>query len=257
LLLTLIIVLCTSHPAVVLSYNITKPEGIQSNLGLVNLVRWLTTGTGPLTTNVPEVSAFVKSKLASASDPYDIQMLAAPAFFQDNGFRKFPGDGFSIGGYVLQPVNSGSVELASNDPLARPIVKTNYFKTKKNEETGVEESRDLNLLVEIVKMSRIAVKHSAFKDLVDYEVVPGPHVQTDEEIKQFIKDTCVSLHHLVGTCKMGTDAMSVLDGELRVRGGVSKLRVADASAIPVNLRANSNAATLMIAERASEFILQA
>lgn len=179
----LFFVIMCSHPAVVLSYNITKPEGLQS-AGLFSLVRWMAFGTGPLVSNVPEVSAFVQTKHCAQDDPYDVQMLAAPAFFQDNGFKKFPGDGFSIGGYVLQPQSKGSVELGSADPLEKPIVKTNYFSVE----------RDLDLLVDIVKKSRKAVQHPIFKDLVQSEVVPGDKVQSDDDIKKFIKETCVSLH---------------------------------------------------------------
>lgn len=144
---------------------------------------------------------------------------------------------------VVRPMARGTIRLASNNPLDYPLVNPNYL--------GV--AADLERMVQGVKLARQIFATDAFSAWVETELMPGPDVKTDDDIREFVKSRADSYHHQAGSCKMGTDAMAVLDPQCRVYG-VEGLRVADASAMPVVPSGNCHAGIMMIAERVADWI---
>lgn len=148
---------------------------------------------------------------------------------------------------VVRPTARGWIRLASSDPLEKPLINTNYLGTQS----------DLNRLVQAVKLSRDIFNTKAFSEwTTGKELLPGPDVKTDDDLRAFVRRRAESYHHQAGSCKMGTDAMAVVDPHLRVYG-VEGLRVADASVFPVVPSGNCHAAILMIGEKVSDLIKQA
>jgi choline dehydrogenase len=147
--------------------------------------------------------------------------------------------------WQCHPVSRGSIRIRSADPHAAPQIETHYF----------EAERDRKVLIEGVKILREIFRQPAFRDLWDTEVVPGPECGTDAEIYDFARTTGGTVFHCVGSCRMGSDAASVIDPALRVRG-VEGLRVIDASVMPTITSANTNAASIMIGEKGANLVLQ-
>ncbi|HEX9180281.1 MAG TPA: GMC oxidoreductase, partial [Burkholderiales bacterium] len=137
----------------------------------------------------------------------------------------------------------GEIRLAGPDPLAHPRIEPNYL----------AHPRDLEKLVLGVKAARRILAAPAFDPYRGEEIRPGPGVQTDEEIREFIRRRAETIYHPAGTCRMGNDAMAVVDAELRVRG-LEGLRVADASIMPLLVGGNTNAPAIMIGEKAADLI---
>jgi choline dehydrogenase-like flavoprotein len=162
----------------------------------------------------------------------------------DHGRKRGPGPGACIHVCQLRPQSRGEVRLASNDPLADPVIKANYL----------SDERDMDVLVEGVKIARRIFATGAFKPILADEYEASRGATTDEQIKQFIRASAETIYHPVGTCKMGSDDMAVVDAKLRVHG-IDNLRVVDASIMPTLVGGNTNAPTIMIAEKAADMIL--
>jgi len=152
---------------------------------------------------------------------------------------------FTLMTCFLRPESRGTIRLASADPLARPLIDANYLATP----------RDMEALVKGFKLARQVLQQPAFAPHRLQELEPGAAVQSDEQIRDFIRRRAETVYHPVGTCKMGRDAMAVVDPRLRVHG-LEGLRVVDASVMPTLIGGNTNAPTTMIAERAADLILQ-
>jgi choline dehydrogenase len=146
---------------------------------------------------------------------------------------------------VVRPMSRGWIRLASNNPLDKPLVNPNYL--------GVES--DLQRLLQAVKLAREIFATKTFSRSVKQELMPGPEVQSDEQLREFVQRTADSYHHQAGSCKMGLDGMAVVDPDLRVYG-VQGLRVADASVMPVVPSGNCHTGIVMIAEKVSDLIKQ-
>ena len=147
---------------------------------------------------------------------------------------------------VVRPLSRGWIKLASKDPLEKPLINPNYL--------GV--ASDLDRLVQAVKISREIFRARAFSGWIQQELTPTADLTTDAQLRDFVKKTADSYHHQAGSCKMGLDAMAVVDPQLRVYG-VEGLRVADASVMPVVPSGNCHAGILMIAEKAADLIKEA
>jgi choline dehydrogenase len=151
--------------------------------------------------------------------------------------------GFAFVSMLLRPASRGEITLRSADPDDPPRIQANYF----------EAQRDFSPLVEGIRIARQVARAKAFDGLRGEEVAPGPEVSSDEEIRRYIRLAGHGIFHPVGTCKMGHDRMAVVDPALKVHG-VEGLRVADASIMPTITSGNTNAPTMMIAERAADLI---
>jgi choline dehydrogenase len=225
------------HAIAILTYGCTKPVTLDVAETVPNLARFLLQGGGPLTSNVAEVGGFFRTS-RDLEEP-DIQVLFAPAWFVDHGFTKPEGCGFSLGATLLRPESRGEVTLRSTDPRTAPKIVAGYL--------GAEKDR--RALVDGVKELRAIVAGGRFDAYRGKERTPGDAVQSDDDVAKYLRRGIETLYHPVGTCKMGTDAMAVVDPSLRVRG-VTGLRVIDASVMPTIPGGNTQAPTLMIAERA-------
>jgi choline dehydrogenase len=144
---------------------------------------------------------------------------------------------------LTHPQNLGSVSLRSADPQAAPLLRMNYLQSQS----------DVQKLVTGIKLMRQLFQTSAFDEFRGQEGAPGADVQSDVALAAYIRETCGTVYHPVGTCKMGTDPMAVVDPELRVYGVVG-LRVVDASIMPTIITGHTNAPTMMIGEKAADLI---
>ncbi len=145
--------------------------------------------------------------------------------------------------HLLHPFSRGEIRLRSSNPLDAPSIRANYL----------SDPRDMDVMLEGVKLSRTLASTSAFAPYRGKELHPGPAAKDDQALRAHISKFTETLYHPVGTCKMGHDAASVVDSELRVHG-VEGLRVVDASIMPMVVGGNTNAPTIMIAEKAADLI---
>jgi len=175
----------------------------------------------------------------------DLQFHFCPVYYMDHGLSNPDGLGFSIGSTQLRPESVGSVELASADPTDDPVIDPQYLSAEP----------DLAVLREGIKKAREIARAEPFDDIRGEELWPGTDAQTDAEIEAHVRETCHTVYHPVGTCKMGPsdDDMAVVDPQLRVRG-VEGLRVADASIMPRITSGNTNAPAIAIGERVADLI---
>jgi choline dehydrogenase len=144
---------------------------------------------------------------------------------------------------LMQPFSRGTVRLASASPDAAPVVAPGYL----------TDPRDLDAIVRGLKIALNIPRATALKPWLAREIAPGPDVRDDAALRAYATASVLSCNHPVGTCRIGTDDLAVVDPELRVHG-VSGLRVADASVMPSIVSANTNATVYAIAERAAELI---
>ena len=201
---------------------------------------------GELTSNMAQAGGFLKSDPAQPIP--DLQWHLVPFIYSDHGQNLTPlfkHYAFTLMTCFLRPESRGSIRLASADPLAPPLIDANYLATP----------RDMEALVKGLKLARQVLAQPAFAPHRLEEMEPGAAVQSDEQIRDFIRRRAETVYHPVGTCKMGRDALAVVDPRLRVHG-LTGLRVVDASIMPTLIGGNTNAPTTMIAERAADLILQ-
>jgi choline dehydrogenase-like flavoprotein len=206
-------------------------------------LRYFLHRSGPGTSNVAEAGGFLRSTLAPDAR-CDLQFHFVPALLDDHGRHRLPGYGYTLHVCGLRPRSRGVIRLASADPAAKPSIRPRYL----------SDPQDLALLVEGVKLSRRLFAAAPFDPYRGEEILPGAAVRTDAEIAEFIRRKAETIYHPVGTCRMGSDQGAVVDPELRVRG-IDALRVVDASVMPNLPGGNTNAPTVMIAERAADLIL--
>jgi choline dehydrogenase len=200
---------------------------------------------GPGTSNIAETGAFIRSRHASSAEP-DVQLHFVPAILDDHGRNRLPGFGYTLHACTLRPRSRGRLELASSNPRDKVRIHANYLSDA--------EGYDLKMLIESVKISRELLAQPAFAAFRAGEMFPGEGVQGDAAIEAFCRAKAETIYHPIGTCRMGSDAEAVVDAALRVRG-IEGLRVVDASVMPNLIGGNTNAPTIMIAERAADLIL--
>ncbi len=211
--------------------------------GLWNVLEYLVRRSGPFASNVFESVAFLKT--APGLDRPDVQFVFQPAARPRPSFPLPIGHGYAISPVCLYPKSRGCVTLQGSDPHAPPLIDPKLLSV----------DADIEPLIRAIKLSRRILATPNFARYSATELAPGERVQSDAEIADFIRSTAYTVHHQVGTCRMGSDADAVVDLELKLRG-VSGLRVADASVIPSIVGGNTNAVVVMIAEKAADLIRQ-
>lgn len=194
---------------------------------------------GWLTTNYVEAGGFARTPLADGLP--DVQMHFVPGYRSHRGRLFEWGHGYAIHTCVLRPRSVGEVRLGVGRNL---LIDFNFF----------ADEADARVLVEGMKLARRILAQPVFDGLRGTEMLPGEAVQTDEQLLAHLREHAATVFHPVGTCRMGTDERAVVTPQLRVRG-VENLRVADASIMPTLISGNTNAACIMIGERAADFIL--
>jgi len=204
---------------------------------LASGIRYLFTRRGPASSNIAESGGFVVSRHATDDRP-DIQMHFVPAFLDDHGRNILPGHGMTIHACVLRPESRGQMTLRSADPMAAPLLQPNYL----------QKEYDRRLMLECVNLARQIFAQEAFRPYAGEELYPGAEARSEAALLDFIRRKAETIYHPVGTCKMGEDEMAVVDPALRVRG-MDGLSVVDASVMPTLVSGNTNAPTIMIAEK--------
>ncbi|QGZ55863.1 GMC family oxidoreductase [Paraburkholderia acidiphila] len=206
-------------------------------------VRYLRGRRGMLTTNVAEAGGFLKSR--PELDRPDLQLHFCTAIVDDHNRRPHWGHGYSLHVCVLRPASRGTVTLASADARVAPVIDPRFL----------SDTRDVDALVEGARLARRILDAPALAQLGGRELYTHGE-QSDAQLRDTIARHADTIYHPVATCRMGGDARAVVDPQLRVRG-VTGLRIADASVMPTLIGGNTNAPSVMIGERAADFVAQA
>lgn len=255
------------HPAAIISYKCSeagKGLSVTSKIRLKGttmtnpkvVLQWLLRRSGPLTSTGCDHGGFFKSTPELSSPDVQMRFIAAQSLTADGmgTYTKFReasalGDGFSIQSIAARPYSRGHIELASTNPQDKPLIHTGYLSD--------EGSKDIASIREGIKLSRQIVASKTFDEVRGEEVFPGKDVTSDQDIDQYIRESTHTSNAVVGTCKMGSldDPHAVVDTRCRVKG-ISGLRVIDASVMPKIPGGQTGAPTIMIAEKAADFLMQ-
>ncbi len=200
---------------------------------------------GLMSSNIAEAGGFAKSRFAG--DIPDLQYHFLPAILLNHGRSTAFGYGYGVHVCCLYPKSRGEIRLASSNPLVPAVIDPQYL----------THPDDQAVMIDGVRKAREILASKAFEKYQSREIGPGPEAQSDEEILAFLRKRSETIYHPIGTCKMGdpTDPMTVVDPSLKLKG-VEGLRVVDASVMPSLIGGNTNAPTIMIAEKAAEMIKQ-
>jgi choline dehydrogenase len=236
------------HYATRMNWRVKLPITLNEKTRGLNMarevVKYFATRRGMLTYTAGIVYGFVKSR-PELAEP-DVQYHFAHASYASAADRTLDRrPGMTIATYVCRPDSRGSIHVGSSNPLAAPIIRPNFL----------AERTDQEVLIAGMKIARQIVDSPAMDKYRDFEMNPGPEVQTDADWLNFARNNGATTYHPIGTCKMGIDSdpMAVVDDQLRVRG-IGGLRVIDASIMPTVISGNTNAAVIMIAEKGADMI---
>ena len=234
------------HPSTVLQMKTNDSTSYGLSLkalprAIWNVLEYTLLRRGPLASNVLEATGFVKSR--PRVDRPDLQIVFMPMLRDPTGSPIPRGHGFGIIPIVVRPQSRGRVALACPDPHVAPLVDPNYL----------DDSDDMRLLLEGARLARKILAAPAFQSLRGVEVLPGPQTRDPRSWMEYIRASTVGVHHASSTCRIGKDSFAVVDSNLRVRG-IDNLRIADASVFPRVVAGNTNAAVVMVAEKAADLI---
>ena len=199
-------------------------------------------GRGKLSSNVGEAAAHVR--VGPGAEAPDFQVLMGAAYYFDNGFRSYPQPAYTLAPCLIRPLSEGEVRLRSADPHDKPVIRLGWL----------SDPSEMRAMVEAVRLCREIAETGPLAKATVRNIDPGPGVLSDEQLEAWVRAELQHEYHASCTCRMGADGDGVLDEELRVRG-VDGLRVVDCSSMPRIVAANTNAAAIMLAERASDLIL--
>ena len=204
-------------------------------------LQYLLTRKGPVASSLFETGGFWWAD-KDAPNP-DIQFHLGLGSGIEAGVTAMPQGGVTLNSALLRPRSRGTVRLASADPLAAPLIDPNYW----------ADPYDRDMSIKGLKLAQEIMSQSALKPYVLAERLPGPEVKSDQDYFDYACRHAKTDHHPAGTCRMGSDAEAVVDPQLRFNG-IAGLRVVDASVMPQVVSSNTNAATIMIAEKAADMI---
>ena len=209
-------------------------------------LRFVFEGRGALTFGVSSAQAFVHSREGLASP--DIQLLFSPASYDPQKFGALEREpGMTVACSIARPESRGDIMASSPDPRMAPLIRPNYMSAE----------NDVRVMVAAIRKARAVFDQPALQAHSVAETLPGPDVQTDNEIAEFARQTGNTIYHPVGVCKMGPadDPSAVVDPRLKVRG-LDGLRVIDASIMPAVTTANTNSTAIMIGEKGAAMLLE-
>jgi choline dehydrogenase len=206
-------------------------------------LKYALTQKGLLGLPASPIRAYVRTR--AGLDAPDAAISWIP-FLADPNFRLAKQSGLTAIMNILRSESTGNIHVTSKSPNTPPAVRFNFM--------SAQLDRDVTL--EAMRITRRIMTASPMRDIASDEIAPGVNVETDDELLDWIKKNAETTYHPVGTCKMGSDPMAVVDDQLRVHG-MQGLRVADASIMPTLTSGNTNAPSIMIGEKASRMILAA
>ena len=206
-------------------------------------LQYILTRTGPMTLAASQVYIFTRS--ASELDRPDIQFHMQPLSADKPGDGVHPFSAFTSSVCQLRPWSRGEIMIKTKDPLEYPEIHPGYL----------SDDRDCKVVVDAIKCARRIAAAPSLAPSLEEEFIPGSHYQSDEDILQAAREHSQTIYHPVGTCKMGDDSEAVVDSKLRVHG-IDGLRIADASIMPTIVSGNTNAASIMIGEKAASMITE-
>jgi choline dehydrogenase len=221
---------------------VTLNDRVNSIFGKISMgLEYMLFKTGPLTMPPSQLGAFAKSDpgQTSANIEWHVQPLSLDKF----GEPLHPFSAITPSVCNLRPTSRGHVRITSPDPYQHPAINLNYLSTEEDRKVAIDS----------IRFTRRIMAAKALEKFSPEEFLPGPEIESDEDLAQAAGDLGTTIFHPVGTCKMGSDEMAVVDSQMRLRG-VANLRVIDASVMPRITSGNTNAPTMMIAERAAELI---
>jgi len=224
------------------SQPITLLDEVKPLRATLGVMQYFLMNSGPCTSHGGEALAFVKSRSELIAP--DIQYHFVNIMYEDCGRKIIPEHGFMAYFNICRPESRGTILVRSDDPRQPPEIQPNYLSTP----------GDVEVMRNGVKIARDVFAQKAFDAYRGSEYGPGSSKTSDAEIDAYIRQTGESVYHPVGSCKMGSDDAAVVDPQLRVRG-LTGLRVVDASIMPTVTTGNTNAPTIMIAEKAADMIL--
>lgn len=234
------------HPAMTVKQLCTQPITLLTQTGPVTsalqVARYFLTGGGPAAYHGGEAQMLVKTRPEVIAP--DLQYFMTNILYTNNGRTIIDKHGFMTYFTLQRPGSRGTVKISSADPAKAPAIDLNYF----------DDPNDIATIREGIRISRRLFAQPAFDPYRGEEYQPGAAAQSDADLDAYIRSEVTSNYHLSGTCRMGNDAMAVVDHKLRVRG-LDGLRVIDASIMPRVVSGNTNAPTIMIAEKGAAMIL--
>lgn len=208
---------------------------------LLNFFKFLLNGKSPFASNIAEGGGFIRTKPHLTAP--DIQYHFGAGYFVNHGFNKIKGNGFSIGPTLLQPESTGEVRLASPNPHDAPLINPQYL----------SKEEDLRTMIDGFHIGYQILTAKSFQPFIKQVYLPTKELQNEQEVIEHIKTYLQTLYHPTSTCRMGNDAKAVVNDKLQVHG-LENIRVVDASVMPTIVRGNTNAPTIMIAEKAADLI---
>jgi choline dehydrogenase-like flavoprotein len=230
------------HPFVTIIWEVNDQQTLYGADKPKPLAEWLLRRSGPLTSSVAEVVAFVRTR--GGLPAADIQFHMGAAYFEDHGAEEYDGHCMVIAPVLVSPQARGQLWLRSADPADKPRIITNTL----------APPDDLASMIAGMRLAREIANQSTLRETIIKEIKPGPGAVDDEELAANLRRRLMLIYHPVGTCRMSdTDPSAVVDSELRVHG-IDALRVADAAIMPTIPGGNTNAPTIMIAEKAADLI---
>ena len=207
------------------------------------LLEWVLRKSGPLTSPVAEALGFVKTRPGLPAA--DVQFHMAPAYYVDHGETVYEGHACTIGPVLVTPKSRGQLTLRSADPSDHPLIDPN----------ALSEPEDVESMLAGMELAREIAHSGPYAESLGKELFPGPDVTDRQMLEDDLRQRVELIYHPVGTCRIGPpEAGGVVDSDLRVHG-LEGLRVVDASVMPVVPGGNTNAPTIMVAEKAADHIL--
>jgi choline dehydrogenase-like flavoprotein len=230
------------HPMAFLNWRCRTGDTLDDAANPRYLLPWLAGGQGKLSSNIAEAALHWRSE-AGLEAP-DFQILFGPVYYWEHGFRKTGAPALTIGPVLIRPTSHGSVRLRSADPTDHPRILNNLL----------SEPGEVDAMLRAIEMAREIAAKPPLAGRVGEELNPTAGVRTRQELTDWLRATCEHEYHPTCTCRIGSTEDGVVDPELRVHG-IDGLRVIDASVMPRITSGNTNAPTLMIAERGADLVL--
>ena len=221
-----------------------EPISLLAAESVGNLIRYILLRRGMLASSGPEGVAFVKT--TPELNAPDVEIVLLPILWLNEGFTRPSEHGYTIAVVLLKPRSRGFVALQSGDPDRPPRISMNLFSDR--------DGHDMRTTVAGIQIARRIIEAPALAALSSGEIFPGTAATSDADLAASVRAEAQTIWHPVGTCRMGTDPMSVVDPGLRVHG-IEGLRVIDASVMPTITRGHTHAPTVMIAEKGADMLL--